>query len=96
MTQEEEVVVVEGHVVVSRTNRQLSRTCRWVKHRDRRHGAPSEGIRRAWVHPDVNEAVARAPGGAEEVSHIIPAKYDSTVDCTILTGEPAPLPAGPG
>lgn len=73
-----------GHVVISGSGKFLSRSMRWVKHRNRRRGLP--GNRRAWVHPT---AVVLAGGNwAAEAYELLPARYDQAGDYTTILGEP--------
>ena len=73
-----------GYVVISGGGEFLSRSKRWVRHRNRRRGLP--GNMRAWVHPA--EAITPGSPWEKEAYKIQPAMYDKDADHTVILGDP--------
>ena len=74
-------VAAGSYVVRSRDGRYLSRTGRWVKHRNK---GVVPGIRRAWAHPI--EFILEGGDWEREVDAVVPAEYDALVQFTAITG----------
>ena len=74
---------VNGYVILHEDGkRSLSRSGRWVHHRDRNRDLP--GTRRAWVHTReyIESGVRQAGAGS-----LLPACFDPAIEYTAITGE---------
>lgn len=80
----EQPVSVNGFVVLHEDGKKsLSRSGRWVHHRNRVRGLP--GTRRTWVH--THESIKNGTLPAE-VGSLLPACFDPVIEYTTITGGP--------
>ncbi len=75
---------IDGWVIVSFGGRYLSRSGRWVEHRDKDRSR-SKGLSRAWVHGPTT--VLKQQCRSHEVAWVIPAHYDGDADATVADHE---------
>ncbi|GEM_PF-4700308 len=72
---------VSGYIIVGKDGRFLSRSFRWVEHRNR----DVPGNRRAWVHSA--KTVCDGGGWESEAFVVLPACFDPELNYTAIAGE---------
>lgn len=75
---------VSGYIVVSKEGKFLSRSLRWVRHRNRDVPGKLHGTRRAWVH--TVQTIRQEGEWRTEVAVLFPACFDPVLDCTAIAG----------
>jgi len=80
-----------GYVVMSTDGKRfLSRSLKWVRHRDRRiRGVTIHGSKRAWVHP--TKFVQAGGDWFAGAGEALPALWDSVTNFTVVTGQAIPI-----